>query len=341
MWLERAGYATAHVGKYLNGYRGPAAPEGWDQWHATLDPSTYRSYGFSASRNGQVVRPRGFQGDWVTRRATALAGELPRPFFLAVNYLAPHEDRALDRGRCRETARPAPRHFGRVPLSGFRPPPSFDEARMGDKPSFIRAQPRLGAVLERAQARAWACRRESLMSVDEGVAAVLRALRRRGVLRNTLVVFTSDNGYFLGEHRLPDNKINVYEEAVRVPLLMRGPGVRRGVREPRLVANVDLAATILDAAAAEAGVELDGVSLLRRPPAGRAILLENLATGEPRFTRYAAVRTPRRVYVEHENGERELYDLRRDPFQLRSGDRAPRLAARLERLRDCAGADCR
>jgi arylsulfatase A-like enzyme len=344
VWLGRAGYSTAHVGKYLNGYRGPDAPEGWDEWHATIDPTTYLSYGFSASRNGQVVRPRGYQGDWVTRRADALVGELPQPFFLSVAYLAPHEDRGLDRGRCRETARPAPRHFGRIPVSGFRPPPSFDEARAADKPSFIRAQPRLTPALERAQARAWACRRESLLTVDEGVGALVQALRSRGVLRDTLFVFTSDNGYFLGEHRLPDNKINVYEEAVRVPLVIRGPGVLTAKREPRLVTNVDLAATILDAAGAEAGREPDGISLLRRPPPGRVLLLENLAKGEPRFARYAAVRTRRHVYVEYENGERELYDLRRDPHQLRSRQASPALAGlrrRLERLRDCAGEDCR
>ena len=345
VWLRRAGFATAHVGKYLNGYRGPEPPEGWNEWHATVDPTTYGSYGFAASRNGTVVHPRGFQGDWVTRRARALARRLPRPFFLSVAYLAPHEDRDLDRGRCRETARPAPRHLGRISVSRFRPAPSFDEARMADKPSFIRAQPLLAPALERAQARAWACRLESLMAVDEGVAALMRALRRRGVLRDTLFVFTSDNGYFLGEHRLPDNKINVYEEAVRVPLLMRGPGVRRNAREPRLTANVDLAATIVDAAGAEPGVELDGISLLRgRPPADRAILLENLATGQPRFTRYAAVRTPRWAYAEYEGGEYELYDLRRDPHQLRSLRRAkalPALRAKLERLRGCAGGDCR
>ena len=188
--------------------------------------------------------------------------------------------------------------------------------------------------------------------MDEGVERIVAALRRAGELDDTLIVFTSDNGYLLGEHRLPDEKLNVYEESVRVPLAMRGPGMPAGARVPDPVANVDLAPTILDAAGAEAGIEMDGRSLFpvaRRPDRHPAqpILLENLARPyERRFMPYTAIRRPDVLYVEYVNGERELYDLARDPGQLRNlapaRPRAVRsLARELATLRDCRGEECR
>ncbi len=105
-------------------------------------------------------------------------------------------------------------------------------------------------------------RLESLLAIDEGVAAIVAALRASGELERTLIVFTSDNGFFHGEHRVPAGKVLVYEPSVRVPLVVRGPGVPRGRVDSRLVANVDLAPTVLDAADAKAGRKLDGRSLL-------------------------------------------------------------------------------
>jgi len=187
------------------------------------------------------------------------------------------------------------------------------------------------------------------------VARIVRALERSGELENTLILFTSDNGYFQGEHRIKGGKIRLYEEATRVPLLMRGPGVPRGRRVGELVANIDLASTVAAVAHARPGRVLDGRSLLSvaARPVGypsRDILFENGPQDgrARRLPRYTAIRTARYVYAEHETGERELYDLRRDPHQLRSRHASPayaavraELARRLERLRRCAGASCR
>jgi arylsulfatase A-like enzyme len=283
-------------------------------------------------------------------RALTLLEDPDAPFFLAVSYLSPHDDRLG--GRCIQSAKPTPRHAGRFARVRMPRSPSFGERDMSDKPSFLRRLP-FGRAAARYAQRQWRCRRESLLDVDEGVERIVAALERSGRLDNTLVVFTSDNGYLLGEHRLPDEKVNLYEESVRVPLALRGPGVPEGTRVPDPVANIDLAPTILDAAGARAGVEMDGRSLLplaRSPGSrrGRPILLENLARPfDRRFTRYTAIRTSRFVYAEYANGERELYDLRRDPHQLRSAHRAPgyrgvrrRLARRLASLRECTGRDC-
>ena len=166
-------------------------------------------------------------------------------------------------------------------------------------------------------------------------------------------IFTSDNGFFQGEHRVKRGKIRGYEPSVRIPALMRGPGVPSGRHVKSLTANVDLAATILDAADARPRRAQDGVSLLRvaaRPKRyrGRSILLENDPAGNPLYPSYTAIRTPRYKYVEYRGGVRELYDLRKDPLELRSlhGSRRyakvrRKLRRELRKLRTCSGRSCR
>ena len=357
VWLQRAGYETAHVGKYLNGYgtRDPEeVPPGWDDWHAVIDPSTYYYRGYALNANGRIVRPPRYQTDEMTARALRFVRAADSPFFLSLSYLAPHDDRRG--GRCIDSAKPAPRHAGRFADARMPRPPSFGERQMSDKPSFLRPPP-LGPLEIEYVERQWRCRRESLLAVDEGVERLVAALRGAGALDNTLIVFTSDNGYLLGEHRLPDEKINVYEESVRVPLAVRGPGIRPG-RVAAPVANVDLAPTILDAADAEAGLEMDGRSLLPAASgepggglSGRSILLENLSRPyERRFMPYSALRVPGRdlLYAEYANGERELYRLGSDPHQLRNladarGHARLRrhLSRKLAALRACRGPGCR
>src|SRR5581483_4482075 len=167
---------------------------------------------------------------------------------------------------------------------------------------------------------------------------------------HTVIVFTSDNGFFHGEHRLREGKFLPYEESVAVPLVVRGPGFPAGGVARQLVANVDLAATFVDLAGATAGRTLDGLSLralASDPQAGadRALLLEAIEGNRPA---YRAIRTPRWKWVEYSNGARELYDLVADPHELRSLHAAKstaktreQLAARLAALASCAGASCR
>jgi arylsulfatase A-like enzyme len=191
---------------------------------------------------------------------------------------------------------------------------------------------------------------ESLLAVDRAVGRVLRALRAAGALENTLVVFTSDNGFMHGEHRLELMKVVPYEPSIRVPLLISGPGIRAGVHVSDVVSNVDLAPTILAATGVRPGRAQDGRSLwpLLRGSASwpaRTVLLEGGPPGS--VTDYKGLRSPEFSYVEWANGERELYDLRLDPDQLRNvaGDpayagTAAELSARLASVRSCAGAGC-
>lgn len=363
VWLQRAGYATALVGKYLNGYASADrhyVPPGWTDWHGLLGPSTYQFFGFSMNDDGAV---RSFPGQYQTDVLTSVSEDViqrhagRRPFFLWTTYVAPHigGPRALLEPRRPESTVASPFFDGAL-LGRTQPrPPSYDEADVTDKPRAIRRLPRMGPRMKADVAASWRERQQSLLSVDDGVARIVRALRETGVLDDTLLVFTSDNGYMVGEHRVRSGKVLPYEPSIRVPLLMRGPGIPAGEHRSQLVWNGDLAPTIAAATGAEPTLPLDGQSLwpvLRDPeaPGAAEVLLEGPPKGasdsRPRFT---GLRTPRWAYVEHAlTGERELYDLESDPFELRNVAGSPavaeveaELAARLEAERHCAGAACR
>jgi hypothetical protein len=228
--------------------------------------------------------------------------------------------------------------------------PSFNEADVSDKPAAIQRRALLSNARVAAIQEGYRQRLESLLAVDEAVASIVGALGASGELDETLILFTSDNGFFHGEHRVPQGKLLVYEPSIRLPLLMRGPGVPRDESRSQLVTNADLAPTILDAAGAEAGRAQDGRSLLElaADPGvqwGRELLVEG---GNNAGLTFRALRNYRWKYVEHANGELELYDLASDPDELTNlatrPDLAPlrsALAARLAVLRSCTGESCR
>ena len=359
VWLQGAGYHTVHIGKYLNGYGEDTSPTyvppGWSEWYAAA-VGTQRVYDYALNQNGSLVEygttPADFKQDVFSDLAVdAIERRAPEgPFLLTVNYTAPHNGGPNPNPNppfdCDDAApKPAPRHANAFDDEPLPQPPSFDEADVSDKPGAIQALPAIDPVAFDDIQRRYRCRLEALQSVDEGVGRIVDALRATGELDDTLIVFTSDNGFFHGEHRVPIGKNRVYEEAIRVPLVIRGPGVPAGVTVDNLAINADLAATILDATGAVPARTLDGRSLLPlarhpRQPFPRELLIEQHT--------YAAVRTSRFVYVENVSGERELYDLETDPYQLQSRHDDPaydrlegELAERLTALRDCSGDSCR
>ena len=360
VWLQRAGYHTVHIGKFMNRYGMDSppteVPPGWNEWYTSVDPSTYSFTEYQLNENGVVSSGHGYSTDEYTERAVDAVERLAPsadPFFLSVAYLAPHSGRPAesDDPAGLATPMPSPRHRDAFAAEALPLSPAFDEADVSDKPSFVRRLPRLSAERTAAIREMYQQELESLLAVDEGVVRVVDALRSAGELENTLIVFTSDNGFFHGEHRVPYGKVMVYEPSIRVPLVLRGPGVPAGERRRQLVTNADLAPTILEAAgAAPAGRVPDGRSLFpllrdRGLAWGRELLVE----GAPGFraVAYAALRNDRFVYAEHDNGERELYDLRRDPHQLenaiglrRYAAVEARLAERLAALHACAGRGC-
>jgi N-acetylglucosamine-6-sulfatase len=364
VWLQSAGYRTMHVGRYLNGYEyRDGIPAGYSDWYGSPHSSAFNYVSWKVNENGALRsypepgRPGEYQTDQSTRRAVGLIEEAApsqQPFYLSLWYVAPHRGgpRDPDDPPRPGSPSPAPRH--RDAFAAYTMPrlPSFNEPSMYDKPQVVADRSRFSPELVAGIEENWRQELESLLAVDEGVAQVVDALRRTGELENTLIVYMSDNGFMHGEHRALAEKVLPYEESVRIPLLMRGPGVPRGRVDRRLVGNHDVPATILDAAGVSPWRVLDGRSLLDlvADPGeewGRDILIEN-GTGANGIPKYRGIRTYRFLYVEHRTtGEYELYDMLEDPFQLQSVDGQDRyrgvqrdLRRRLRALVSCAGASC-
>jgi arylsulfatase A-like enzyme len=352
-WLQDSGYRTALVGKYLNGY-GLEDPEnippGWTEWHALADPTTERYYDYELNENGAIHHYGNAPEDYKTRVLGHLAVDAvrhaargDRPLFLYVGFNAPHAP-----------STPAGRDAGTYVDADIPRTPAFNEEDVSDKPSFIRNRPRLDAAavarIESRNQRAL----EALTEVDRQVARVVAALRDREELGNTYLVFTSDNGYLDGEHRIEFGKLLAYDPSSRVPLLIRGPGIPNKSNSEALVGNIDLAPTIAAMAGAKPDLEIDGRSLLPYATSpgrldDRPLLIESLVRDRSTYHGhpYAAIRTDRYLYVDYETGDEELYDLPEDPFQLENRASDPAfeatkraLARRLDQLRDCAGPEC-
>ena len=180
----------------------------------------------------------------------------------------------------------------------------------------------------------------------------MATLKDTGKLDNTVVIYTSDNGFLFGDHRLV-GKTAAYEGSIKVPLLMRGPGIPEHQTRDQLVSNLDVTATIVDLAGAKPGVPLDGKSLVplfanADAPWRSALLIESPVTSfEKKTNRYAGVRTATKKYVRYEGGFEELFDLASDPYELKNETRDPAHAGDLSSLRgihdtlkSCAGASC-
>jgi N-acetylglucosamine-6-sulfatase len=359
IWLRDRGYTTAHVGKFLNGYgNGPDAdpvPPGWDEWY-TGDGGTQFVYDYTLNENGTLVEYGSdladFKQDVFTDLAVSLIDEhigAGDPLYLHVDYTAPHSGgpNPLPHppNNCENSARPAARHAHAFDDEPVPQDASFNEADVSDKPEAIQTLPLMDQAALNRLTRRYRCRIESILSVDEGVAEIVDALRAQGAMGNTYVFFTSDNGFFTGEHRVQNGKTRVYEPSSMVPLILRGPGVPRGVGVRDLTINADLAATFVDVSGADPTLAIDGRSLLpaaRNPwvERGRELLIDT--------NQYEAVHTQRYVFVDYDTDEFELYDLREDPNQLRSrhdaaqyADVRERLETRLDALRTCAGPSCR
>jgi N-acetylglucosamine-6-sulfatase len=349
-WLDDAGYYTAFVGKYLNEYGSRDAPAvvppGWDDWFAKVGAG-HVYYGYTVLDDDALLHFGEAPADYSTDVYAAHAADVVRsragqdgPFFLEVAPLAPH-------GADENQSTPPPRYDGVFAAEPVPRPPSFNEADVSDKPAYVADRAQLTADAIAAVDTRYRRRLETLLAVDDLVRGLVDALKEIGEYESTVLIFTSDNGFLEGQHRIAQGKVVPYEESVRVPLVVAGPGFPAGVRVHSPVANVDIAPTIVAAAGATAGRAMDGVPLqaVASDPAayaGRPMLLEAFGTGG-----YAGVRTGEWVWVEYDTGEAELYHLGRDPWQLVSRHDDPRvaadrdrLAAQLAQLRTCSGVSC-
>ena len=375
-WLHDAGYSTALIGKYLNGYPSgdglPAdvtesyVPAGWDEWVGMTDEGYFR---FAVNENGEPVASRTgkrrqfssrvqdrnpysvkrknlYSTDFFASKAATFierTAQSGRPFFV---YLAPYAIHG--------PAEPALRHASTFAGTSAPRSAAFNEADVTDKPAMVQAMPEMSAGQIAALDERHARRLETLQAVDEMVAILVDVLQAAGALEQTYIVLSSDNGYHLGEHRLAFEKGTPYEEAIRVPLVVRGPGVPAGQTVPALTSQVDLAPTFATWGDATVPDFVDGRSLApllsqepRATPWRETVLVEHSAHTTMHPSTFQALRDMDRVYVEYATGDRELYNLVDDPYQLEnlasSAEPAliQTLSARLAAMAMCTGETCR
>jgi N-acetylglucosamine-6-sulfatase len=355
-WLDDAGYDTVLIGKYLNRYGLDRAgnydptthiPTGWDEWYAW--EGDYNSdTRYDINENGQIVtylRSDIHDTDLHARTAENFIRRTVggAPFFMHLSPNAPHFPSYY-----------APRHAGMFTDTPLPRPTSFNEADVSDKPAWVRNKPLLTSAQISDMTQFYRKRLRALQSLDDIVGTLVDALRDTGQLSNTYIVFTSDNGIYLGEHRL-EAKAAAYNAAPRIPLLIRGPEpVPQGVSRSQMVLNNDFAPTIASWAGVKPPAFVDGRSLgpllTSSPPASwrTAFLVEHRRTPEEyayvrAIPNYSAIRTARYNYVEYGTGERELYDLEADPTELTniyataSPALVSSLSSRLAALKGCAG----
>ena len=435
-WLQGSGYRTIHVGKFLNGYgdkpydNGTEVPPGWSSWHTVLSADTdHYFYGYTLNDNGLIDGPFGDSGSWETREygerddpgcptaptngkpclyetdvfnriaSEELLGTSPeQPFYMQVDYTAPHGDFRRPAG-----PEPAPRDYGS--FAGAPYPHSraqgFNEGNVNDKPRFIREAPYLSPTEIHTYRVYYQKALESLRSVDQGVNEIVKTLGAMHRLRNTYIIFTSDNGFFYGEHRLTGGKFLAYEPSTHLPMLIRGPGIKPGTSTGELASVVDIAPTILELAEVTPDKSIDGRSLVpfwKEPElrTRRALLYESFvetndveqnggapeyepatgastsaSSGRAKLLRpagggagtgggpsanasivappkdYEGLRLGPYKYIEWPDGEKELYDINEDPYELDNIVRNPNLFpiraflhAQLIRMETCVGRKC-
>jgi N-acetylglucosamine-6-sulfatase len=341
VWLDNEGYHTGLVGKYLNQYPfglDSFVPAGWDRWWGKEHgPVANLYYGYTLIQQGLPTHYGGaehnYSTDVLAEKAVEFIDEAPleQPFLLWFAPTAPHPPWI-----------PAARHSGLyadIPLS---PPPSVGEDNVLDKPAWVRALPKLGSAARAGLREAHRRSFETLVAVDDAVRSIVEALEARGDLDHTVIMYLSDNGFSFGEHRWV-KKTCAYDPCVRVPMFVRYPlGAPRV--EPSPVSAVDLAPTIAELAGVTPPAALDGASLMpllvddEAPPSTRAVFAEWI--GDERVPGWWLIRTERFAYIELATGERELYDVAADPYQLTNAvddpayaDVAGRMSAALAEFR--------
>jgi arylsulfatase A-like enzyme len=260
--LHDAGYTTGLFGKYLNGYPNSVSPSyvppGWDQWSSSSKGNAYGEYDYTLNQNGNQVDyghgPDDYGTDVYVKQTEDFinrAAASSKPFFAYLAVYAPHQP-----------ATPAPQDLNAFPGLTAPRDPAFNETDVSDKPQYIQSQPLIGAKRQAQIDDLYRRRAQSLQAVDRGVAGLLAQLQSSHLLDNTYVVFTSDNGFHLGQHRLPAGKQTAYETDIHLPLLVRGPGIAAGSHTSALAGNVDLAPTFAALGGATLGDNPDGRSLV-------------------------------------------------------------------------------
>jgi N-acetylglucosamine-6-sulfatase len=356
--LQPLGYRTGFMGKYLNGYlpRMGAVP-GWTTWVGA--GNAYGEFNYNLNEDGRIVHYAATPADYLTDvmaakgsafiDAAATAGQ---PFALEISTFAPHQP-----------ATPAPRDANLFPNAKAPRGGAFNRNNI-NPPKWLGRRSPLTAQQIATLDQLYRKRLQSIQAVDDLIGRLRATLKARGLLDDTYIVFSSDNGFHLGEHRLMQGKMTAFDTDIRLPLIVAGPGVPKNTTSTRLVQNVDLHPTFIALAGGKPGAGVDGRSIVpllngARVPWRTAALIEHHGPdtsgadpdrpvpGGANPTSYEAIRLQNAVYVEYVNGDREYYRIDRDPDErvnvygrLGAKERAA-LSARVKALASCrGGASC-
>lgn len=329
-WFQRAGYRTSYVGKFLNGFKRDVNRDiaGLTENNMAIE-GVYRAYGMVTYNNGDPQRHRDHQTHYVSERVSrsiTTATRRGKPFFAWAGYVAPH------------AMTPAPKN---TPI----PPRGYDTFDRGDQKAPSISQDNydpdgdLGvspAVVERVHRQ----RVLSLYAVDDGVRQIVKTLKSEGVYDDTILAFTSDNGFGMGAHGVM-GKNQPYRDVVRVPLMLAGPGVPVGQRDSSLATLVDVPTTLAELAGVAIPLVQDGQSVFTLPE-DRAVLIQ--AGSQARQWIWRGIYTGALTYVGRGSGIEEFYDRASDPQELHNltdDRRLDDMRRLLERLGTCAGEQCR
>jgi N-acetylglucosamine-6-sulfatase len=354
-----AHYRTAMMGKYLNGYQASSlyVPPGWSEWDVAANG--YPEFNYRLNENGKLVSYGDAPGDYLTDvlankgvgfiNRSANAGD---PFMLEIATFAPHSPFT-----------PAPRDAQDFPGLQVPRTPAFN-AQNSNPPNWLAGRPPLTNAQIATLDHNFRKRAQSVEAVDGMIGQIRATLATRGLSQDTYIVFSSDNGFHMGDHRLLAGKTTAFDTDIGVPLIVVGPGVPAGRSVGRLAANIDLRPTFGQLAGASVPSTVDGRSLVPLLNGSgvsswrTATLVEHhggdqkrndpdaqpAASGNP--STYEAMRTNNAVYVEYLNGDREYYDLTKDPYELNnvygdlSGPQRAGLHKTLDKLERCSGQSC-
>ncbi len=317
-WLQSEGYETTLIGKYLNKYpwdKGEVyIPPGWDNWYSFTAGNIY--YDYTLNQNGTLVRYGSRDQDYSTDvfknfalNSIDQATSESKPFFIYLSTSASHSSWNAAR-----------RHKGVYANLPIEHSPNFNEADVSDKPRWVRnlglfSSSKINTTNANIRKAA-----ETLLSVDEAVEAIMDKLSEKGVLDNTILIFMGDNGYSFGSHRWMEKGCE-FEECIKVPLLVRYPfdtSIGGARTETRMVQNVDIAPTIAELAGVTVQGPVDGMSFVRllnnEVVNWRTSLLLRSPDGAP--GKFWGVRTTEWKYIELSTGEKELYSMVNDPYEL-------------------------
>ncbi|KAF9094816.1 hypothetical protein BGX23_001531 [Mortierella sp. AD031] len=375
-WLQQAGYSNNYIGKFINGVSPTLkqAPKGFDtaHWEPLVAPNIYTFYDpvFSIN-NGPLTSYKGlYQTDIISDKSIeiidTLAKNKTQPFLFVISPTAPHDEVWFNgTGTVFTPPVPAKRHEHLFKDAKVPRHPNFNPKK-NDKVSWVGSLPRLTDAQVDALDAKHRARLQSLQATDELVERVIKRLKHNGQLENTYIVYTTDNGYHLGTHRMYAGKQTAYDEDTNIPFIIRGPGIAKGRKSNAVATHTHFPATVLKLAGLPVPDDLDAHSIpvlenksvygKDQPTEAFAVefwsqaFMEN-TTARFEANTYKSVRLIGQgynlLYTVWCTGEKEYYDLVEDPFQIKNLYKSTkpallnRLDALLNVLRTCKGPTCR